>query len=1171
VTRRNAIVGGTLLSLTLLILLSAASAASVQAASPAWRLLAVTGPTNLPPVTSEVQEVAVDAEGGTFTLSFESETTAPLNFDASPAEVAAALNGLSSIGGAGGSVEVSGGPGGPGGTDPYFVRFAGSLGGDDVAEMTADSSQLTGGAASATVSTKTDGGAPGKGILAVYPTNVGGAATNGTPVTLTIGPLPPGISTAGSATGNGWTCLPAGAGHSLVTCTRNGAVDRLGNAPVVQVPLAVSSAAAETSSLPVSIEGGGAPLETYETAIVVSAGHAEPGIQAFWAGAFDENGQPEDQAGDHPYSAGTFFIVNTFLPPSGSLSPAGDLKDVLVDLPPGFVGNPMVTNERCPQNQLAPPTDATVPVECDADSIVGHAGPITQTFPLTPTRDPIYNNVPAAGYPAQFTFPVIFAKLSAFASLRSDEDYGVRVTAPNVPPVYKAFGANFMLEGEPAAAAGKAFLTNPSNCAEQALTMPLTTIRANAWHIPTLFDEFTVEIPPVTECHKLKFEPKFSFQPSSAQAATVTAATADLSIPQDGLLDPDKLAPPHLKKSVVTLPVGLTLNPSAADGLQACSTQQIGLRGTNFPAPNPIRFDKSSPACPDGSKIGTAVIDTPLLEDPLQGTVFLAAQDDNPFRSLLAMYISIDDAKTGTVVKLPGEVTPDPQTGQLTAVFDNNPQLPFSNLRLHFRGGGPRSTMATPDVCGTYTTNGEWTPWSAPESGPPATTADAFTVSGGPGGSACAQTKAQRPFSLGFAAGGTNPKAGAHSPFRLRITRPDGNQELDRITVKTPPGFAATLKGVAICSDSAVAAAGAASRTGSQELANPSCPASSQVGTTTIGAGVGSSPLYVKTGKVYLSGPYKGAPVSLSFVVPAVAGPFDLGVQVVRTALRVDPRTAQVTAESDPIPQILKGIPLLIRDVIVDLDRPNFTLNPTSCEVMSINGTVSGGSGAVATLANRFQVGACKNLGFKPRLKLRLHGKTHRAAYQRLVATVRARPGDANISRAAVTLPPSSFLAQEHIRTVCTRVQFAADACPKGSIYGYAEATTPLLDGKLQGPVYLRSSDNLLPDLVAALRGPEAQPIEVELAGRTDSKNRGLRNTFDIVPDAPVSKFTLRLKGGKKSLIVNSRDLCKGKQRATVRLNAHNGMKRNYRTVVKNDCGKKKAKKAKGHGKRRGA
>jgi hypothetical protein len=1166
--RCNAITGPGVIGLALALLFAvSAFTASAYAAAPAWRTLAVTGPTNLPPVNSEIQQVAVDATGGTFTLTFGSETTAPLAFNATPAAVKAALDALGGIKGSGGAVEVNGGPGGAGANAPYFVRFRGGLAATDVAEMTAGSSGLTGGAATATVGTETEGGSAGEGTLAAYASNVGGADSVGV-TELTVGPLPPGIETAGNASGLGWTCPATGAGQTTVTCTKAGTVPALSAANPVNVPLRVTGSAAPSSSVRVVTSGGGAavdPLDrnAYLAQITVSDARVNAGVQAIWAGAFDAEGNPSTQAGAHPNVAATMFLVNTNPSALGFPVPAGDPRDVIVELPPGFIGNPMVT-ARCPRNQPLGPGTGSEPV-CDRESVeVGSAQPATRIFGGDiEQRSAVYNTVPATGYAAQFGFFVVEARATALGSLRSDSDFGVTVTSPNIPTAYKVFGSFFAFEGSPAAAAGKAFLTNPSSCSHQAAITPTTTIAANSWQVPGLFGSQTVGIPPVTGCDQLNFDPSFSFQPSDQRAASGVATTARIHVDQSGLLDASKLAAPHLKDSVVALPAGVTLNPSAAAGLEGCSTAQMGLLGTGFAMPNPVRFSQEPVTCPDAAKIGTAEIKTPLLEKPLNGTVYLAAQDDNPFRSLLAMYIVVDDEETGVTIKLPGEIQTNAQTGQLTAVFQNNPQVPFEDLTLNFRGGGPQSTLATPDVCGTYTTNGTFTPWSAPESGPPAQTQDSFEITSGTGGSACPRTKAERPFNLGFEAGSMHPVGGADSPFTLRVTRPDGNQELDRITVSTPPGLLASLRGIGSCSEAQLAAAQAPGRTGKEEIAVPSCPASSQVGTTTIGAGVGSSPIYVKTGKVYLSGPYKGAPLSLAFVVPAVAGPFDLGVQVVRTALRVNPKTAQVTAESDSIPQILKGIPLLVRDVRVDLDRPGFVRNPTNCETMAVAGQVTGGSGAVSNISSRFQVGNCTNLGFKPALKLQLKGGTKRNKYQQVTATLMARPGDANIAGASVRFPRSIFLAQNHIRTVCTRVQFAADSCPPGSIYGEAEAETPLLDQPLKGPVYLRSSDNPLPDLVVALRGPDNQPIEVELAARTDSKNRGIRNTFDFVPDAPVSKFTLRMRGGQKSLLVSSRDLCLRKERAIVKMRGQNGKVRDFRPRVEVNCKKNKKKKQK--------
>ncbi len=404
----------------------------------------------------------------------------------------------------------------------------------------------------------------------------------------------------------------------------------------------------------------------------------------------------------------------------------------------------------------------------------------------------------------------------------------------------------------------------------------------------------------------------------------------------------------------------------------------------------------------------------------------------------------------------------------------------------------------------------------------------------------------------------------------MRLARDDGSQEIKGLSATLPPGLTGRLAGVARCTEAQIAQARARSKPGDGvlEQSSPSCPVSSEVGSVEVSAGAGPVP-FRTGGKVYLAGPYRGAPVSLVVIAPAVAGPFDLGAVVIRNSLNIDPVTAQVTVKSDPIPTILEGIPLDVRSVEVSVSRGDFTLNPTSCDPMSIGASAAGLVSETA-LSQRFQVGECEALGFKPNLALRLHGGTERADYQRLVATVTYPQGGAyaNLARAAVTLPHSMFLAQNHIRTICTRVQFAAKACPQGSIYGQVTVTTPLLDEPLSGPVYLRSSSNPLPDLVMAVRGPDSLPVEAEVVGRIDSKDGGIRNSFELVPDVPLSKVVLRMQGGAKSLIVNSRDLCTGpKQRATARFVAQNGKRRDFRPVVANDC-KKKGKKGRSGGRK---
>jgi hypothetical protein len=562
-------------------------------------------------------------------------------------------------------------------------------------------------------------------------------------------------------------------------------------------------------------------------------------------------------------------------------------------------------------------------------------------------------------------------------------------------------------------------------------------------------------------------------------------------------------------------------------------------------------FDGAPASCPAASKLGTVQIDTPLIDHPLKGAVYLGEQANNPFNSLLALYISVEDPRSGTTIKLAGHPVPDPATGRLTVSFKDNPQLPFEEMRVNMFSG-PRAALKTPVTCGEFASGALLTPWSAPQ-GASVERFDVFAIERGTGGGPCLKSAAEAPNAQSFGAGTADPTAAAYTPFAMRISRADGTQPIKAIGTTLPKGLLGKLAGVPYCPEAAIAAA--AGKSGRSERSAPSCPAGSEVGELTVGAGAGSDPYYAP-GKVYLAGPYKGAPLSLAFITPAVAGPFDLGTVVVRAALRVDPESTQITAQSDPLPTILQGVPLEVRSIAVSIDPPSFTRNPTSCDPMAVLGSATSVFGLESSLAERFQVGGCERLGFKPRLSLRLKGGTERSDYPALSATLRARPGDANIARAAVGLPRSAFLAQEHIRTVCTRVQWAAEACPKAAIYGRAKAWSPLLDAPLAGNVYLRSSDNELPDLVADLRGQ----IRVALVGRIDSLNGGIRTTFESVPDAPVTKFVLRMQGGKKGLLVNSRDICSSVNRASALLDGQNGKTHDSRPVLKNGCGKAKKK-----------
>jgi hypothetical protein len=625
----------------------------------------------------------------------------------------------------------------------------------------------------------------------------------------------------------------------------------------------------------------------------------------------------------------------------------------------------------------------------------------------------------------------------------------------------------------------------------------------------------------------------------------------EASVQPRASLDEDALplATAHLKDTTVVLPEGMTLNPSSAGGLAACSEAEIGY------LPEAGHYTGSPQHCPDASKIGTVEATSPLVDHTLAGAVYVATPYQNPFGSLTAIYLAVEDEQTGTIVKLGGEARLDPRTGQITNVFRQNPQLPIEDISLHvFKG--PRAILKTPLACATHTTTSTLIPWSSPE-GQTVNPSDSFqtSVAAGGGGSC---PKAEAPNTPAFTAGTLAPEAGAYSPFVLKLSRADGSQRLRQVETTLPPGLAGKLAGIATCPEAAIAQAQAREvpNQGALEIASPSCPPTSELGSVTVGAGAGISPYFVGA-HAYLAGPYKAAPLSIVVIAPAVAGPFDLGTVVSRVALAVDPGTAQITATSDPLPSMLQGIELDVRSIAIDLDRPGFTLNPTDCSEMAIAGTAISTLGSPAPLVNRFQVGGCSSLKFAPRFSLRLKGPVKRTANPKLIADVTypKRGAYSNVARAQVKLPSAAFIDNAHIGTVCTRPQFAAHHCPPRSVIGRVSATSPLLGYPVKGNVYLRSSTHPLPDLVAELRGPDTQPIEVDLVGKTDSVNGALRNTFEAAPDVPVSHFRLELFGGKRGLIEMSSGFCKHPN-ATIRLRAHNEATYNTHPRVQSSCGK---------------
>jgi hypothetical protein len=676
----------------------------------------------------------------------------------------------------------------------------------------------------------------------------------------------------------------------------------------------------------------------------------------------------------------------------------------------------------------------------------------------------------------------------------------------------------------PSEAEEEPLVTLPTKC-----DAPSASYLMNSWQGGSA--AASVPLEPVSGCESLEFDPTISPAPTSKAPSSPTGLDFSLDIDDPGLTDVGGRTKSSIRRVEVKLPDGLTVNPSIAQGLGACSSAELA-RETADSAPGA--------GCPLTSKIGSVEVETPLLEETLPGSLYVAKPLENEFNSLLATYMVIKSPGLGIMVKQAIEVIPDPQTGRLTAIADDIPQLPFSHFRLHFRGG-ERAPLTTPSACGSYDVAALITPWSG---GQPITDTKAFEITTGAGAGSC-PPRGGTPLLPTFSAGTLAPHAGAYSPFVLNLSRDAASAKLSAVETTLPQGLLGKLAGIAECPEAQIAAARArgAVNQGAAELASPSCPASSEVGAVNAGAGSGAQ-TYVGA-RAYLAGPYKSAPLSLAIVTPAVAGPFDLGTVVVRVALHVDATTAQIRAVSDPLPSILHGVPLELRSIAMKLDRPQFTLNPTSCEPKAITGAAVSLLGAMTPLSQYFQASGCGGLGFKPGLALSLGGPkaaTRRGGYPALRATLKMKPGEANIARISVALPHSEFLAQDHIKTICTRVQYAAGAgngaeCPKASIYGFAKAKTPLLAEPLEGPVYLRSSANPLPDLVAALNGR----IDISLVGRIDSKNAGIRTTFDSPPDAPVSEFLLAMAGGKKGLIENSTDICRGAHKATMKASAQSG------------------------------
>lgn len=997
-----------------------------------------------------------------------------------------------------------------------------------------------------------------KGAIVVSAVNRGFENADGasTPITLTDS-LPPGVkatavrAAAGYYAWISWDEPAPECTLAPLSCTYRGLLkpyERMWM--IINVEIAPGAQSGEASEP--SVSGGGATSVSKEIALDERGGATEYGVERFELTPEDETGATVTQAGAHPFQLSTTIALDKterlpFVNPdeSAPLQPALP-KDIDVKLPPGLVGNPTSFPE-CTAAQFSTHAPEASNA-CPQNTAIGYTNTIIDEpnlLGLRTFRGPIFNLVPEHGEPARFGYTVFDVPVYLDTYVRTGGDYGVTVHVGNISQLSTLLESEVTIWGVPGDTRHDESRGWDCGISEEAefggvpcthleekhpqplLVMPTSctgslqaSVETDSWKEPQRVQSHqpSEALPAMDGCNRLGFEPSIEVTPDTQAGSTPSGLNVDVHVPQSGSTVPTGLSESHVKDTTVTLPEGLVLNPAGADGLQSCSEAQIGLSVD------------AGPSCPDASKVGTVTIRTPLLPNALTGDAYLAAQDANPFGSLVALYVYAEDPQSGTKVKLAGEVHLT-ETGQIVSTFKDTPQLPFEDFELHFFGGD-RAPLATPGACGAYTTTASMAPWSG---NAPASTSSTFDIASGPNGSAC---QSPPPFTPTLTGGTTSIQAGGFSPFTMTMSREDGQQSLQSVTLKMPGGLSGVLTGVELCGE-AQADAG-------------TCGPGSLIGETIVSVGLGGDPFSVTGGKVYLTGPYRGAPFGLSIVNPAKAGPFDLGQVVVRAKIEVDPATAALTVTTDKdgpyaIPQVLQGIPLQIKHVNVTIDRPKFTFNPTSCNPLGIGASIASAQGADANVQVPFQVANCANLAFKPGFAVSTSGKTSRAdgasLHVRLTYPGGSLGNEANIAKVKVELPKRLPSRLSTLQKACTAAQFAASpaGCPAASIVGHAKAITPILPVPLEGPAYFVShGGEAFPSLIVVLQG---YGVTVDLVGTTFISKKGITSsTFATVPDVPVGSFELTLPERPYSALAANGNLCRGTLAMPTEFVAQNGI-----------------------------
>jgi hypothetical protein len=1158
----------------------------------------------------EVQTLRVTADGGEFVLLQKGLPAATVKFDATDAELRAALEGIYGAG----DVEVTGGPGNLAGSSPYQVTFVGGLYDRQVEPIEVDREsvggvELTceGSPCPENVSAREVVESRPDGQVVVVAANLGDGSVDaeGVPVSVQA-QLPAGFEAVGikGSAGEeyGATSLFGSVHCSLasLSCTFVGmlpAYEQL----VVIVSVVVKPGARSGEVARASVAGGETRRATVSHQVVL--GEATPfGVESYELAPEAEGGGVDTQAGSHPFQLTTTLTFNQLLEsnPGRGLQPVPVKlgKDLHFVLPPGLIGNPTPFPQCTVKQILTNGPSGVDDTLCPVQTVIGVAridvsepeflGEKTQVLPL-------FNIEPFVGEPARFAFRYDNNPVYLDTAVRTGGDYGVTVDVNNITQIAGFIKSEVTFWGVPGSPShdeqrGENCLRDPRHedigpCTPlgahtppplielpTSCTGPLqTSVEADSWAQPGVFvsSPETAPLPAMDGCNRLPFEPSITFAPDGQAGSTPTGLAVTVHVPQAVSLNGEALAEADVKNTTVALPEGVAVNPAGADGLQACSEEGIALHSAE------------PPTCPEASKIGTVKIKTPLLPNLLEGSAYLAAQNANPFGSLLALYVFVEDPVSGSRVKLAGEVVPNPVTGQLVSTFKNTPQLPFETFELHFFGGD-RAPLATPARCGAYTTTASIEPWT--ETGE-VHSSSTFDITSGPaslsepGGSPCPGPSL--PFSPSLTGGALNVNAGAFSPLDLTMTRKDGEQNLQSVEAHLPPGLSGILSNVELCPE--------------PQANLGECGPNSLVGETTVSVGVGGDPFSVTGGKFYLTGPYNGsggctvsepgcAPFGLTFEVPAKAGPFDLkrntqnpagedacDCVIVRGKIEINPTTAAVTITSNPpgtpdaIPTSIEGIPLEIQHVNAITTRGDFQFNPTNCNKMEVTGTIHSSEGATDTLGVPFQVTNCAALKFTPKFTVSTSGKTSKANGASLTAKV-TEPSEpfgsqANIHMVKVELPKQLPSRLTTLQKACTAAQFEANpaGCPTPSVIGHAKVITPLVPLPLEGPVYFVShGGEAFPSLEIVLQGYN---VKIVLVGATFISKAGITSTtFKTVPDQPFSSFELTLPEGPYSALAANGNLCTQKLTMPTEFIAQNGMETDQSTAISvTGCAKTKS------------